>query len=48
MDDALQALEPAIVGVRLDESFVGPFVNVAQGRGLVESLREDTCEETPR
>ena len=45
MDDALHALEPAVVGVRLDESFVGPFVHVAQGRescGIPEG--QDTCE----
>ena len=33
MNDALQALEPTVVGVRLDKTFVGPLVHVAQGRG---------------
>jgi len=38
MNDAFQALEPTVVGVRPGKPFAGPLIHIAHGWNLEQSL----------
>jgi len=43
MDDALETLEPTVVGERLDESVPRPLIHVAQCHGLIKAKMESVA-----